>query len=50
MSAGDSDGSDVTNAALGAAFPHGLFVAMSEGKVFHFYVWPDVAGESPATR
>jgi 3-phytase len=50
VSAADSDGSDVTNAALGAAFPRGLFVAMSEGKVFHFYAWPDVAGENPATR
>jgi 3-phytase len=50
VSAADSDGSDVTNVALGAAFPRGLFVAMSEGKVFHFYAWPDVAGENPATH
>lgn len=34
-----SDGSDVTNVNLGAAFPKGVFVAMSEGKVFHYYDW-----------
>ncbi|MFD2570298.1 phytase [Spirosoma soli] len=39
-----SDGSDVTNVALGSQFPHGLFVAMSEGKTFHFYRWEDIAG------
>jgi 3-phytase len=39
-----SDGSDVTSAALGNQFPHGLFVAMSEGKTFHFYRWEDIAG------
>ncbi len=40
-----SDGSDVTNVALGKQFPHGLFVAMSEGKTFHFYRWEDIAGK-----
>jgi 3-phytase len=44
VSATGSDGSDVTSAALGAAFPGGLFVAMSEGAVFHLYSWPEVAG------
>ncbi len=39
----ESDGSEVTNAALGTAFPEGLFVAMSEGGVFHYYAWPDMA-------
>lgn len=39
-----SDGSDVTSTALGPNFPHGLFVAMSEGKTFHFYRWEDIAG------
>lgn len=39
-----SDGSDVTNANLGPAFPRGLFVAMSEPKVFHYYAWEDFAG------
>jgi 3-phytase len=37
-----SDGSDVTSAAL-PGFPHGLFVAMTEGGVFHFYAWPQFA-------
>jgi 3-phytase len=40
----ESDGSDVTSARLGPRFPDGLFVAMSEGGVFHYYAWPDVAG------
>jgi hypothetical protein len=40
-----SDGSDVTNVPLGKQFPHGLFVAMSEGKTFHYYRWEDIAGK-----
>lgn len=40
----DSDGSEVTNAALNAAFPAGLFVAMSDDRTFHFYSWADLAG------
>lgn len=39
----ESDGSDVTNVNLGPAFPKGLFVAMSNGRVFHFYDWRDIA-------
>jgi 3-phytase len=39
-----SDGSEVTSAGLGPAFPDGLFVAMSEGGTFHFYGWPQLAG------
>ena len=38
-----SDGSDVTNLAL-PNFPNGLFVAMSEKKLFHYYSWDDIAG------
>ncbi|MBN1543350.1 phytase [candidate division KSB1 bacterium] len=41
----ESDGSDVTPAALNEMFPAGMFVAMSEGKTFHFYSWPDIAGD-----
>ncbi|RXK54801.1 phytase [Oleiharenicola lentus] len=37
-----SDGSDVTPVEL-PGFPGGLFVAMTEGKVFHFYAWADLA-------
>jgi 3-phytase len=40
----ESDGSEVTNVALGPKFPHGLFVAMSNGRVFHYYSWNDIAG------
>jgi 3-phytase len=43
VSAIESDGSEVTSTAL-PGFPHGLFVAMSNGKVFHYYSWDDVAG------
>jgi 3-phytase len=39
----ESDGSDVTNVAL-PGFPNGLFVAMSNGKVFHYYAWEDIIG------
>lgn len=38
-----SDGSEVTSTPLGAAFPQGLFVAMTQGATFHFYAWPDLA-------
>ena len=41
----ESDGSEVTSRPLGPKFPHGLFVAMSEGKVFHYYSWGDIAGD-----
>ena len=34
-----SDGSEVTSTPLGPQFPKGLFVAMSEGRVFHYYDW-----------
>jgi len=41
----ESDGSDVTNVALNANFPQGLFVAMSDNKTFQFYSWKDIAGD-----
>jgi 3-phytase len=40
----ESDGSEVTSVPL-PGFPHGLFVAMSNGKVFHYYAWEDIAGK-----
>lgn len=40
----ESDGSDVTAQPLGEQFPHGLFVAMSNGRVFHLYGWEQIAG------
>ncbi|ATC65351.1 3-phytase [Nibricoccus aquaticus] len=39
----ESDGSEVTSAALSSAFPGGLFVAMSTDKTFHFYSWEQIA-------
>lgn len=39
----ESDGSDVTNVGL-PGFPNGLFVAMTNGNVFHYYSWDDIAG------
>ncbi len=44
VSAIESDGSEVTSTAL-PGFPNGLFVTMSNGKVFHYYSWDDVAGK-----
>ncbi len=43
VSAIESDGSEVTSTAL-PGYPHGLFVAMSNGRVFHYYSWDDIAG------
>jgi 3-phytase len=42
VSAIESDGSEVTSTAL-PGYPSGLFVAMSNGKVFHYYSWDDIA-------
>jgi 3-phytase len=39
VSTKESDGSEVTNVNLGLKFPKGVFVAMSNGKVFHLYDW-----------
>jgi 3-phytase len=44
VSAIESDGSEVTSVALGPKFPNGMLVAMSNGKVFHYYSWDDIAG------
>ena len=43
LAAIESDGSEVTSTAL-PGYPHGLFVAMSNGKVYHYYSWDDLAG------
>lgn len=45
VAAQQSDGSDVVNMPLNATFKHGLFVAMSDDKTFHFYRWEDIAGK-----
>lgn len=38
-----SDGSDATSTPL-PGFPHGLLVAMSTDRTFHYYAWEDIAG------
>ncbi len=45
VSTNESDGSEVSSAALGPRFPAGLFVAMSDNRTFHYYSWEDIAGE-----
>ncbi|MND79053.1 3-phytase precursor [compost metagenome] len=40
-----SDGSDVVSIRLNDTFQHGLFVAMSDDKTFHYYRWEDIAGQ-----
>ncbi|MDF2515605.1 MAG: 3-phytase [Sphingobacterium sp.] len=40
-----SDGSDVVSSYLNDTFKHGLFVAMSDDKTFHYYRWEDIAGQ-----
>jgi 3-phytase len=45
----ESDGSEVTSTPLGPSFPQGLFVAMSEGKVFQLYRWEDLASRIGAS-
>ncbi len=42
VSTKESDGSDVTAVNLGPQFPKGVFVAMSNGKVFHYYDWREI--------
>ncbi|MCJ7935701.1 MAG: phytase [Chryseobacterium sp.] len=39
VSTRESDGSEVTNVNVGPKFPKGVFVAMSNGRVFHYYDW-----------
>ena len=43
----ESDGSEVTAVSLGSKFPKGLLVAMSNGKVFHYYSWEDIVSRIP---
>ncbi|MGC9364380.1 MAG: phytase [Fidelibacterota bacterium] len=46
VSTNNSDGSDVTNVNLGAKFPHGMFVAMSDNRTFQIYNWDDIIGRN----
>jgi 3-phytase len=45
VSTNESDGSEVCALPFGKKFPHGLFVAMSDNKTFHFYSWDAIAGK-----
>lgn len=45
VAATESDGSEVVSVPLNNDFKHGLFVAMSNNKTFHFYRWEDIAGK-----
>ncbi|WP_025763289.1 phytase [Dyadobacter tibetensis] len=42
VAAHKSDGSEVTNIPFLPKFKRGVFVVMSEGKVFHYYRWEDI--------
>lgn len=43
--ANQTDGLDVVSVPLNSDFKHGLLVAMSDDKTFHFYRWEDLAGK-----
>lgn len=45
VAAVESDGCDVTPLPLNKTFKHGMFVAMSTDRTFHFYRWEDIAGK-----
>lgn len=38
----ECDGADVTSVNLGGSFQNGLFVAMSNGRTFHYYSWDSI--------
>lgn len=42
VSTQESDGSEVVSFPLNPRFPKGVLVAMSNGKVFHYYDWRDL--------
>ena len=44
-SANQTDGIDVVSVPLNNDFKHGLLVAMSDDRTFHFYRWEDIAGK-----
>jgi len=44
-SANQTDGIDVVSVPLNSEFKHGLLVAMSDDRTFHFYRWEDIAGK-----
>ncbi|WP_100432990.1 phytase [Flavobacterium sp. 1] len=50
VTAKESDGSEITSIPLNTTFKHGLFVAMSTDRTFHFYRWEDIAGKDLKTK
>jgi 3-phytase len=46
VAARESDGSEVISLPLGGMYPHGLFVAMSDDKTFHFYQPEQILGKT----
>jgi 3-phytase len=50
MEARDTDGLEVTPAALGPRFPRGLLVLMSADRTFHYHSWADVEARIPGGR
>lgn len=46
VSTNNSDGSETVAIPLNDDFQHGLFVAMSDNKTFHYYRWEDIAGST----
>ncbi len=50
VSATQSDGSETISVPLNSVFAHGLFIAMSNNKTFHFYRWEDIAGKDLQLR
>jgi len=50
VSATQSDGSETVSLPLGPQFPHGIFIAMSNNRTFHFYRWEDIAGKELQLR
>ena len=44
VSTNQSDGSETVSVPLNEDFKHGLFVAMSDDRTFHYYRWEDIAG------
>lgn len=50
VSALDTDGVEVTSRSLGAAFPRGVVVLMSDDATFHYYRWEDIEAAIAAAR
>ncbi len=50
VQARQSDGSEVVSIPLNDTFKHGLFVAMSDDRTFHYYRWEDIAGKELKLR